>query len=190
MGFCLFDNVAVAAAHALAAAKYFTGSEAAYAAAMMALFLVLWLVNSTNRETRQTVAQYFNPIKLSDSISEVTRSPLLGEHTDEILAKVLGYKPAEVAAIKANRNRPFFMYLAYNAPHTPLQATKADYDALAQIRDHTQRVYGAMIRQLDYLAGFWPEVNVQHVFDAKMVYNATRQDHTHEARKIAGGKQF
>ncbi len=54
-----------------------------------------------------------------------------------------------VAAIKANRNRPFFMYLAYNAPHTPLQATKADYDALPQIKDHTSRVYGAMIRQLD-----------------------------------------
>ena len=54
-----------------------------------------------------------------------------------------------IAAIKANRNRPFFMYLAYNAPHTPLQATKADYDALPQIKDHTQRVYGAMIRQLD-----------------------------------------
>ena len=54
-----------------------------------------------------------------------------------------------VAAIKANANRPFMMYLAYNAPHTPLQATRADYDALPQIKDHTARVYGAMIRQLD-----------------------------------------
>ncbi|OQW45039.1 MAG: sulfatase [Proteobacteria bacterium SG_bin6] len=54
-----------------------------------------------------------------------------------------------VAAIKANRNRPFFLYLAYNAPHTPLQATRADYDALARIKDPVQRVYGAMIRQLD-----------------------------------------
>lgn len=54
-----------------------------------------------------------------------------------------------VAAIQANRNRPFFLYLAYNAPHTPLQATRADYDALPQIKDPVQRVYGAMIRQLD-----------------------------------------
>jgi arylsulfatase A-like enzyme len=54
-----------------------------------------------------------------------------------------------IAAIRANRNRPFFMYLAYSAPHTPLQATRADYDALAGIPDHTRRVYGAMIRQLD-----------------------------------------
>ena len=31
------------------------------------------------------------PIKLSDSPVEVTRSPLLGEHTTEILSDVLGY---------------------------------------------------------------------------------------------------
>ena len=54
-----------------------------------------------------------------------------------------------VAAIRANRNRPFFLYLAYNAPHTPLQALKADYDALPQIADHRLRVYAAMIRALD-----------------------------------------
>ncbi|MCG9915596.1 MAG: sulfatase-like hydrolase/transferase [Phenylobacterium sp.] len=54
-----------------------------------------------------------------------------------------------VKAIHANRNRPFFLYLAYNAPHTPLQATKADYDALSHITDHRMRVYAAMIRALD-----------------------------------------
>lgn len=52
-------------------------------------------------------------------------------------------------AIAANRNRPFFMYLAYNAPHTPLQALKSDYEALPGIKNHTLRVYGAMIRSLD-----------------------------------------
>lgn len=54
-----------------------------------------------------------------------------------------------IDSIKANRNRPFFMYLAYNAPHTPLQALKADYDALPQIADRRTRVYAAMIRALD-----------------------------------------
>jgi formyl-CoA transferase len=43
-----------------------------------------------------------NPVKMSDSITEVKRSPLLGEHTEEILAKVLGYTTAEVAAIKTS----------------------------------------------------------------------------------------
>ena len=41
-----------------------------------------------------------NPIKLSDSISEVKRSPLLGEHTEEILGKVLGYSAKDITEIK------------------------------------------------------------------------------------------
>jgi formyl-CoA transferase len=40
-----------------------------------------------------------NPIKLSDSPTEVTRSPLLGEHTDEVMAE-LGYSPEQVALLR------------------------------------------------------------------------------------------
>ena len=40
------------------------------------------------------------PIKMSDSPVEVVRSPLLGEHTEEILSEVLGYSDSEVAEIK------------------------------------------------------------------------------------------
>ena len=40
------------------------------------------------------------PIKMSDSEVEVIRSPLLGEHTDEILAEVLEYSADEIAEIK------------------------------------------------------------------------------------------
>jgi len=43
-----------------------------------------------------------NPIKLSDSISKVKRSPLLGEHTDEILKDVLGYSAKEISDIKGS----------------------------------------------------------------------------------------
>ena len=43
-----------------------------------------------------------NPIKLSASPTEVKRSPLLGEHTDEILISVLGYSSDDVARIKAS----------------------------------------------------------------------------------------
>jgi arylsulfatase A-like enzyme len=58
-----------------------------------------------------------------------------------------------VQAIAANRNRPFFLYFAPNAPHTPLQALRSDYDALPQIGDHRLRVYAAMIRALDRAVG-------------------------------------
>ena len=40
-----------------------------------------------------------NPIKLSDSPTDVQRSPLLGEHTDEVLTEI-GLSDAEIAAAK------------------------------------------------------------------------------------------
>ena len=43
-----------------------------------------------------------NPIKLSDSPADVRRSPLLGEHTDEVLREVLRFSEKEIAAIKAS----------------------------------------------------------------------------------------
>jgi formyl-CoA transferase len=43
-----------------------------------------------------------NPVKMSDSITEVKRSPLLGEHTEEILTKVLGYSTKEYEEIKTS----------------------------------------------------------------------------------------
>ena len=41
-----------------------------------------------------------NPVKLSDSPSEVKRSPLLGEHTEEILKTVVGLTDDEIAAAR------------------------------------------------------------------------------------------
>jgi formyl-CoA transferase len=41
-----------------------------------------------------------NPIKLSDSPSDVVRSPLLGEHTDEILRDVVGLSDEEIKIAK------------------------------------------------------------------------------------------
>jgi formyl-CoA transferase len=52
--------------------------------------------------SRGTYLSVGNPIKLSDSPADVRRSPLLGEHTDEILGAVLGFSGDEIAAIKAS----------------------------------------------------------------------------------------
>lgn len=57
-------------------------------------------VVEVDHPTRGKYLSVGNPIKMSDSISEVKRSPLLGEHTDEILSDVLGFKAAEIAEIK------------------------------------------------------------------------------------------
>ena len=58
-----------------------------------------------------------------------------------------------IKVIKANRNRPFFLYLAHWGIHTPLQATRADYEAVGDIQPHRLRVYAAMTRALDRSVG-------------------------------------
>lgn len=55
--------------------------------------------------------------------------------------------------IDANRNRPFFLYLAHWGVHSPLQATREDYEAVGDIGPHRLRVYAAMVRALDRSVG-------------------------------------
>jgi formyl-CoA transferase len=57
-------------------------------------------VVEVDHPTRGKYLTVGNPIKLSDSPSDVQRSPLLGEHTDEILKTVLGLKDDEIEAAR------------------------------------------------------------------------------------------
>ena len=59
-------------------------------------------VVEVDHPTRGKYLSVGNPIKLSDSASDVQRSPLLGEHTDEILSKVLKFDDARIAEIKSS----------------------------------------------------------------------------------------
>jgi formyl-CoA transferase len=52
--------------------------------------------------TRGKYLSVGNPIKLSDSPADVKRSPLLGEHTDEVLRDVLNLSETKIAEIKAS----------------------------------------------------------------------------------------
>lgn len=58
-----------------------------------------------------------------------------------------------VRVIERNRDRPFFLYLAHWGTHSPLQATRDDYEAVGDIRPHRLRVYAAMVRALDRSVG-------------------------------------
>ncbi len=58
-----------------------------------------------------------NPVKMSNSPCEVKRSPLLGEHTNEVLKKELGYSDKEIAEIR--------MSGAITPPEKPAKAEAA-----------------------------------------------------------------
>jgi formyl-CoA transferase len=57
-------------------------------------------VVEVDHPTRGTYLTVGNPIKLSASPSDVQRSPLLGEHTDEILKTVVGFSDDEIATAR------------------------------------------------------------------------------------------
>src|SRR6476659_1751139 len=74
-------------------------------------------VVEVDHPTRGKYLTVGNPIKLSDSPCEVARSPLLGEHTEEILKKELGYSDKEIAEIR--------MSGAITPPEKPAKAAAA-----------------------------------------------------------------
>jgi arylsulfatase A-like enzyme len=75
-----------------------------------------------------------------------------------------------IKVIRANKNRPFFLNLAHWGVHTPLQATKADYDAVGNIGTHEERVYAAMIRAIDRSVGrVVGELQAQGIADNTMI---------------------
>ncbi len=59
-------------------------------------------VVEVDHPTRGKYLTVGNPIKMSDSPTDVERSPLLGEHTDEILREVLHYDAERIAAVHAS----------------------------------------------------------------------------------------
>jgi arylsulfatase A-like enzyme len=46
-------------------------------------------------------------------------------------------------------NKPFYLYLTFNAPHTPYQAPKEYIDRYPNIEDPTRRIYAGMVACLD-----------------------------------------
>lgn len=55
--------------------------------------------------------------------------------------------------IRQNEKAPFFLYVPFNAPHTPFQAPKSYCDRFAYVKDKNKRVYYAMIAALDDAVG-------------------------------------
>lgn len=53
------------------------------------------------------------------------------------------------AFVKRHRSEPFFLYLAYNAPHTPQQVPDEYLARVAKIEDERRRKYAAMMCALD-----------------------------------------
>lgn len=91
-----------------------------------------------------------------------------------------------------NRNKGELIALIHSELSEALEGERKGLmdDKLPEYPMAVVEIVDAFIRGLDYLAGFYPDVNVQEVFDAKMQYNANRTDHKHDARRASNGKKF
>jgi arylsulfatase A-like enzyme len=58
-----------------------------------------------------------------------------------------------ISWLEAHRGGPFFLYVPFNAPHTPFQVPRRYYDRFANIADPYRRIYAAMITSLDDAVG-------------------------------------
>ena len=54
-----------------------------------------------------------------------------------------------VRFVEKHQKQPFFLYLAYNAPHSPLQATQQYLDRFPNIEDKKRKTYAAMVSAVD-----------------------------------------
>lgn len=57
------------------------------------------------------------------------------------------------AYIRRHKGKPWFLYLAFNAPHTPLQATDKLLERVASISDETRRGYAGLVVGMDDAVG-------------------------------------
>ncbi|MCU0913494.1 MAG: sulfatase-like hydrolase/transferase [Planctomycetes bacterium] len=73
------------------------------------------------------------------------------EPLTEYLTTVLAREGA--AFVRRQRDRPWFLYLAFNAPHTPLQITDSLRERVRHITDETRRGYAGLVVGLDDAVG-------------------------------------
>lgn len=67
----------------------------------------------------------------------------------EYITDALSREAERFVTDASEKEKPFFLYLAYNAPHVPLQAKKEDLAKFAHIKDEQRRTYAAMVYAVD-----------------------------------------
>ena len=67
----------------------------------------------------------------------------------EYLTDALSNEAIRFVKESSDKNKPFFLYLSYNAPHVPLEAKKEDMEVFSYIKDKDRRTYAAMVYAVD-----------------------------------------
>jgi arylsulfatase A-like enzyme len=99
-----------------------------------------------------------------------------------------------IAYMNKHRESPFFLWISYSAPHTPLQAPREYVDQFSDIEDPVKRVYRAMISNLDDNIGRLMEyLSDQNLVDSSIIFfisdnGGAEYTHTTDNGRYEGGK--
>lgn len=96
----------------------------------------------------------------------------------------------EDGVTKLKRNKGELIALMHSELSEALEGERKNLndDKLPHRKMAEVELVDALIRIFDYAAAFG--YDLQGAYEEKRAFNAAREDHKHEARKIAGGKQF
>ncbi|MGE3820998.1 MAG: sulfatase-like hydrolase/transferase [Isosphaeraceae bacterium] len=97
--------------------------------------------NQFKTNPKKAEQEYFIPLVRNESPVEESA----------YLTDAIGREGA--AFVSTPRDRPFFLYLAFNAPHTPLQAPPKYLERTQDVADEKRRTYAAMICGMDDAIG-------------------------------------
>jgi arylsulfatase A-like enzyme len=75
------------------------------------------------------------------------------ENENQYLTEFWGDRAVDYVKRNSANEQPYFLYLAFNAPHAPLVVTQKYYDRFPQIKDEGMRVYAAMVSAMDEAVG-------------------------------------
>lgn len=107
---------------------------------------------------------------------------------DEYLTDRLGREG--VSFIERNRGGPFFLYLAFHAPHGPIQTVEKYYRRFPGIADETQRVYAAMISAVDDWVGAVLAALRKHGLEERTLVIFTSDNGAAKTSDIDGRRNF
>ncbi|MFM9856908.1 MotB family protein [Pseudoxanthobacter sp. M-2] len=110
-------------------------AHADFMTAMMAFFLIMWLINATDDEVKKSIANYFNPVNLAESMTdrkglhdpedvEAAPPPEAGKQGDA--GGAASERPAAIAVVMAAREQA-----AFQDPYAILAKLAAEADAMA-----------------------------------------------------------
>lgn len=114
-------------------------------------------------------------------------------HETEYITDAFSHDAVRFVKEASKKQEPFFLYLAYNAPHTPLQAKEEDLLVFKDIKDKNRRTFAAMVYAVDRGVGeLVKTLKETNQFDNTLIVflsdNGGRTDHGANNFPLQGAK--